>query len=185
MSPIAAISHAELGEALSSLRFGVDPSDLHGSLCGYLCAGGADHPRGWMAALEIESEDGAGDAQQRLLERVSRACRQQLDDPELGFEPLLPDEDEPLRERADALVHWCRGFLGGLGLAGISAERGLSPDGAEILRDFSTIAGTRFEYKDAEEDENALSEVVEFIRVGVLLVHTELCAPPAASATRH
>ena len=97
-----------------------------------------------------------------------------------GFEPLLPPADTALEHRADALVDWCRGFLGGLGLAGVSREHGLSADGAEILSDFGTIAGTRFEYADGEEDESALTEVIEFIRVGVLLLHAEIVSAPQA-----
>ena len=31
------------------------------------------------------------------------------------FEPLLPDDESPLSERADALSLWCQGFLYGLG----------------------------------------------------------------------
>jgi len=75
-------------------------------------------------------------------------------------------------------VQWCRGFLGGLGLSGANLESGLSEDGAEILRDFGTIAASRFEYDDAEEDETALTEVLEFIRVGVMLLHAELAPVP-------
>lgn len=177
MNSSAPISHADLGAALTDLRFGVGASDLHGSLTGYLCGGGEASARNWVQRLALEPDEDAPDRHE-LLERLFRQCRAQLDDPELGFEPLLPDEEQPLALRADALVDWCRGFLGGIGLAGVSAERGLSEDGAEILRDFGTIAASRFDYEDAEEDESALAEVLEFIRVAVLLLHTELANAP-------
>jgi uncharacterized protein len=174
------ISHAELGLVLNELQFGVAASDLHGSLTGYLCGGGVASPRNWLQRLEIEPDpDIDPGARTELLSRLFRDCRAQLDDPGFAFEPLLPGEDESLVERADALVQWCRGFLGGLGLAGVGADRQLSEDSAEILRDFGAIAASQFEYDDAEEDESALTEVLEFIRVGVLLLHAEL-VPPAA-----
>ncbi|UXI69171.1 UPF0149 family protein [Tahibacter amnicola] len=180
-----AISHAELDSALNDLRFGVAPSDLHGSLTGFLCGGGIANARNWLQRLEIEPDETRSQAErQALLERVFADCRAQLDDPDMGFEPLLPGEDQPLVDRAEALVQWCRGFLGGFGLAGVHA-RGLSDDSAEILRDFSTIAGSRFDYQDAEEDESALVEVVEFIRVGVMLLRTELTAGPGAGSRLH
>jgi uncharacterized protein YgfB (UPF0149 family) len=169
----ASISHAALHAALADLRYGVGASDLHGSLTGFLCGGGKATAANWLRCLEIEPEDGDKLANP-VLDNVFQQCHAQLDDPEFGFEPLLPDENEPLALRADALVDWCRGFLGGLGLAGVNPQRGLSDDGAEILRDFGTIAASRFEVDDAEEDESALSEVLEFIRVAVLLLHTEL-----------
>ena len=34
------LTHAELAQAIQSLRLGTDASDLHGSLTGFLCAGG-------------------------------------------------------------------------------------------------------------------------------------------------
>jgi uncharacterized protein YgfB (UPF0149 family) len=112
-------------------------------------------------------------------------CAAWFGDPELAFEPLLPEADSSLDARTDALVEWCRGFLGGLGLAGVSSRQGLSADAAEILQDFGTIAGSRFEYADAEEDENALAEVIEFIRVGALLLHAELATAGRPGKTVH
>jgi uncharacterized protein YgfB (UPF0149 family) len=167
------MTHAQLGEMLAGLHLGVGASDLHGSLTGYICAGGSAGARGWLAALELEPEPEV-DLPHAAFARLYEDCAAWFNDPELSFEPLLPENDSTLDARAEALVEWCRGFLGGLGLAGISARAGLSSDGKEILRDFGTIAGSRFEYADAEEDESALAEVIEFIRVGVLLLHAEL-----------
>jgi len=184
MSVAPAITHARLGEMLASLHVGVGASDLHGSLTGYVCAGGNAGARGWLAALELEAVAEA-DLPQAEFARLYEQCAAWFDDPELRFEPLLPETDTALDARADALVEWCRGFLGGLGLAGVSLQQRLSADAAEILQDFGTIAGSRFEYADAEEDESALAEVIEFIRVGVLLLHAELSAPPHGRATVH
>lgn len=182
MSDFPAITHAQLGEMLARSRLGVGASDLHGSLTGYVCGGGSAGARGWLAALELEPGTELPPA---AVARLYADCTAWFGDPELAFEPLLPATDSTLDARADALVEWCRGFLGGLGLAGVSERRGLSDDAKEILRDLGTIAGSRFEYADAEEDENALAEVIEFIRVGVLLLHAELTAAPGGKATVH
>jgi hypothetical protein len=171
-SPSSALTHAELGAMLSRLHFGVGASDLHGSLTGYLCGGGRADAHSWLSALRLDDAQTLHSLTPDLA-RVYEDCRAALSDPECRFEPLLPDPDANLQARADALVEWCRGFLGGLGLAGISPRRDLSADATEILQDFGTIAATRFEYADAEEDETALAEVIEFVRVGVLLLHTE------------
>ena len=179
------VTHSELGELLDVLRFGIGPSDLHGSLTGYLCGGGVADSRGWLAALELDPDDTVAEIPHAALTNLYDQCAAWFDDPELGFEPLLPPADAALDRRADALVEWCRGFLGGLGLAGVSQHQGLSVDAAEILKDFGTIAATRFEYADGEEDETALTEVIEFIRVGVLLLHAEIVAAPRVGATLH
>ena len=98
---------------------------------------------------------------------------------------MLPAAETPIDTRADALVEWCRGFLGGFGLAGGGHHDSLSNDAREILADFGTIAATRFEYAGNEDDEAALAEVIEFIRVGALLLHAELHAAPQTGATLH
>jgi len=177
MDTTTAMTHAQLGELLDKLHVGVSPSDLHGSLTGYLCAGAGSgqSAQEWLSALKLELEPAAG-VPDDTLDRLHDQCASRLNDPEMRFEPLLPAAETALDERAEALVQWCRGFLGGLGLAGGVSPDGLSADALEILQDFGAIAGSRFEYAEREEDENALSEVIEFIRVGVLLLHAELVA---------
>jgi uncharacterized protein YgfB (UPF0149 family) len=177
------LTHAKLASALRTLRVGMGASDLHGSLTGYLCAGGSAGVDEWPAALEIEP-DPAVHLHDEALRQLYRDCRAQLNDPDLGFEPLLPALDEPVEQRAEALVEWCRGFLGGVGLAG-PPDEGLSADANEVLADLGRIASSRFDYDDAEEDETALSEVLEFVRVGVLLLHTELTRPRATRRSVH
>jgi len=178
------LTHAELARALETLRLGMGASDLHGSLTGYLCAGGNAGIAEWPAALEIEPDPKIA-LRNDALDRLYRDCRAQLDDPDLGFEPLLPAHDVPVERRADALVEWCRGFLGGVGLSGGATARTLSPDASEVLADLGRIASSRFAYEDAEEDESALSEVLEFVRVGVLLLHAELLKPRAVPRRLH
>jgi uncharacterized protein YgfB (UPF0149 family) len=173
----SALTYAELSRALDTLHLGMGASDLHGSLIGYLCAGGSAGADDWPAALELDP-DAKTPLRDEALSRLYRDCRAQLDDPDLGFEPLLPEHDAPVERRADALVEWCRGFLGGFGLSG-AATGFLTADAKEVLADLGRIAASRFDYDDAEEDETALSEVLEFVRVGVLLLHTELTRQPA------
>lgn len=174
----ATINHAELAAALAAMRLDVGASELHGSVSGYLCGGGTAGAPSLLSALELESDDvQPSEAGQRLLGELYAETRVQLDDPDLGFEPLLPDAARPLAERGDALVDWCRGFLGGLGLGGQASRSGLSEEGAEILHDLDAIAASHFSYDDAD-DENSLMEVFEFVRIGVLLLYAELRADP-------
>jgi uncharacterized protein len=177
------MTYAELAAALKTLRLGMGASDLHGSLTGYLCAGGRAGAAEWPHALALEPEPPAtlNDA---ALQRLYTDCRAQLEDPDLAFEPLLPGSDQPVEQRAEALVEWCRGFLGGVGLSG-AQPRGLSVDATEVLSDINRIASSRFDYDDAEEDETALSEVLEFVRVGVLLLHAEMRKPRSSRHTVH
>jgi uncharacterized protein YgfB (UPF0149 family) len=173
------ITHRELDITLDRLRVGVGASDLHGSLTGYLCGHGKAGANGWIDALELDTATD-GWQNDEIFPALFRQCVEQLEDTDMGFEPLLPADDMPLTKRAEALVEWCRGFLGGIGLSGAGSTSGpLSDQATEIMRDFATIASSNFDYGDDEEDEDALSEVVEFVRVGVLLLHGEFDDVPA------
>jgi uncharacterized protein YgfB (UPF0149 family) len=93
---------------------------------------------------------------------------------------LLPAEDAALGERADALIAWARGFLGGFGLAGGDPD-GLSEDAQEALRDLAAIAAAQLSYDDPDSDEDSLVEIHEFIRVAALLLQGERQPPPDRS----
>jgi uncharacterized protein len=170
----ATITHADLAAALAAMRLGVGASELHGSLTGYLCGGGNAGAPALLSALELDQAHASEDGR-HLLGELYAETRVQLEDPDLGFEPLLPEGARPLAERGDALVDWCRGFLGGLGLGGQVGESGLSEEAREILHDLDAIAASHFSYDDPE-DETSLTEVFEFVRIGVLLLYAELRA---------
>jgi len=172
------MNHRELADTLVRLQLGVSASDLHGSLTGYLCAGGQAGADNWLDALALDADIVNGH-DEPSLSLLYRHCRDQLDDTDLGFEPMLPGDDVAIELRAEALVEWCRGFLGGVGLAGVTGVKGgISAEAGEIMQDFGTIAGSSFDYAGGEEDETALAEVLEFVRVGVLLLYSELEPEP-------
>lgn len=184
-----ALTYARFETALGKASLGIGASELHGLLAGYLCGGGDAEGRHVLKALELESNDAPVDeALAALLDEACPWCREQLDGLHLGFAPLLPPDSRPLAERADAVVEWTRGFLGGFGLAGARAEI-LSDDGREVLRDLGTIAASQLTLEtsseaDAEDDESALMELVEFVRVGAMLLRTEVAAAAGRASGR-
>jgi uncharacterized protein len=171
--PPVAPPHAELGTALSALRLGVQPSDLHGSLTGYLCAGAPASADDWLDRLEL-APDSAAVAHDPLLRALYDHGCAQFAGARTGVEPLLPTPQLPLPVRADALVEWCRGFLGGFGLAGATARAPLSADATEVLADFGTIAASHFDYDDDIEDAQAFADVLAFVRTATALLHREV-----------
>jgi uncharacterized protein YgfB (UPF0149 family) len=164
-------------------RMGIDAAELHGSLCGFLSGGGKLARHGWLTALALEAE---GDALRPdgALDQLYCASCAQLADADLGFMLLLPDEDRSVDERAEALLGWCRGFLGGFGLSA-GAEPALSPEAAEALEDLAKIAASRLSYDDPEGDEAALTEVAEFVRVAALLLHGDCVGSAPARRSLH
>lgn len=183
------VEYEELDELVTQLRLALSASELHGSVCGLIAGGGSASGGSLLEQLQLQAETASGavePAGRELLERLVQSCAAALADQELGFEPLLPADDRPLDERAEATVEWCRGFLGGFGLTGAASHDRLSDEAKEMLHDLGAIAGSSFDYGDAAEDEDALIEVHEFMRVGALLLHAECAVPPAGpSGTVH
>ncbi len=171
----------ELELALRALNADVGAADFHGSLCGFL-SGGGQGLEPFLVAMSLD-QAGHADAQSRaLVGELFRSSDEQMDDDSFAFSLLLPDMDRPLSERTEALLQWCQGFVGGLGLGGFADENLLSADGREVLRDLIEISRTSVSLDEDEEvDETALAELIEFARVGALLLREDLRAPKRAS----
>ena len=179
---MTATLYQRLAHGLSASALSPSPAEVHGILCGLICAGHPQAEATWLA--EVGPEAAQGDL---LAQGAARECRADLgtlakrtradiEGPGLGFSPLLPPDEEPLRERALAVYDWCRGFLYALGLAGIG-ESDLSDQTREVFRDFADI--TRLDLDDldeGEDNEDALTEVVEFVWVAAMLVYEERVA---------
>lgn len=166
----------DLTAELQALEASVEAAEIHGSLCGYLSGGGRHERAGWLAQvmsdplLSPPEVDGP-------LDRLYAASTRQLESPDFEFEMLLPPDERPVSERGDGLVAWCRGFLGGFGLAA-GAKPPLSEESQEALADIGRIAASDLSYEDPDADEDALEEVSEFIRVAVLLLHSDCVLGP-------
>ena len=89
----------------------------------------------------------------------------------MNFQLLIADEDCTLREQADTLIQWCQGFLVGLGLQKISTS---DEDVLEMIKDFSEISKLDAEVLDNEQNAQDLSEIIEFVRIGTLLIQETL-----------
>ena len=153
-----------------------DPSEIHGMLCGMLCLDRSLVNDVWLARLgnEIDIDLDAYD----LLEGLFKATLAQIDDEEFSLMLLLPDDESNMSVRVESLGFWCQGFLTGLGLAGLNQTSDLSEEIQDFLNDVSHIARVGFDGDNPdEEDEVAYSDIVEYLRMGVLLIHEELCPP--------
>lgn len=167
----------EVDAAAAGMRLATGAAELHGALSGWIAGGGATGPR-WLAQV-MADDDLADIPADGPLGRLAEATRAQLEDRDFGFELLLPDDAGSLAQRSGALFDWCRGFVGGFGLAAGAAPT-LSEEGAEALADLARLAGAQAQDDGDDEDEAALEEIVEFVRVAALLLHGDV-----ALAARH
>ena len=152
----------------SRLQLATPAPELHGAVCGWL-AGGGDAGPGWLARVMADDAQ-AAPAPDGALSRLLDASRAQLEDSDFGFELLLPAGEASLAERSGALFDWCRGFLGAFGLAA-GPDPKLSEVGTEALADLARLAMATPQEEGDQEDEAALIEIEEFVRVATLLLH--------------
>ena len=184
MSENRIIGYLEVAEALQRAASPADASDSHGFMCGLICANGFADPKLWLGDVfdDFNPRDLLQTEAFKLLQALYENTMVHLNSPDLDFELLLPDEEQPLRERTEALGNWCSGFLSGLGAGGIPDQDSLSDEVRDMLSDMSDISKVDFDLDDPDEEELvAFEEVVEYIRVGVLFIHEELQpakAPP-------
>ncbi len=160
----------DVNQASQAAGLGANAAELHGGLCGWLAAGG-EAVREWPARVLADNAlptPAEGDALHRLLD----ASVAQLEDRDFAFELLLTDADDTAAQ-ADALFTWARAFLGGFGLGAGGRRPTLSEEGEEALNDLAKLAQASSEDFESgnDDDEDALAEIEEFIRVAVLILH--------------
>jgi uncharacterized protein len=171
---MAYIRFKDFEDVLASAGSLADAAEAHGSLCGALCSMSPYKMQDWINEI---LPDGASlpDESAAMLERVFAATAASFGEQGMEFQPLLPDDEQPLNGRANALALWCTGFLYGLGTGHIADLNALHGDVGEIVRDFTEISRATGDDADADEaNEQAYAELVEFIRVGAQVVFEEL-----------
>ncbi len=172
------VDYEKIGEGLNAAGVEIGAAECHGIFCGLICGGVDTAETLWLGEL-LHDRDPADLLVQELgrdLRALAADTREDFDGPGLGFTPLMPGDDQPLAQRARALGQWVQGFLFGFGLAGASAAK-LSAEAAEALADLARIAQVDDAVDgDSEEDEEAFTEILEFVWVGAMLIRED-CAP--------
>jgi uncharacterized protein YgfB (UPF0149 family) len=188
-SALPPLDYDRLRDSLADAGAVVALAELHGGVCGALCAGSAPAARRWlMDCLDDQELAAPTGALAEELDELIGVSEKTLADPDLTFEPLLPDDDAPLAEQVQALALWCQGFLSGVGTTAPGVARQDADDSslAEILRDFAEISRAGLSEEEAAgqgQADFALAEIHEYVRVSVAVVFEELGAERAA-ATR-
>lgn len=149
-------------------------SECHGFICGQICATGNAANDPWVDFLDIQGED--EDLIQSCYEEVETLCHEtveQLLSDEFEFQLLMPDDGVAIHLRAESLANWCHGFLNGYGVSVNEQGSTTSEECNEVLEDFTQISRLGTEGLNAE-DEQSLMELIEYARMGTILIYDEL-----------
>jgi uncharacterized protein YgfB (UPF0149 family) len=158
------------------------PSEAHAIAIGMLCGAVADLESQWAAAVyaDLDPNDVLAQECRVQLEQVFAAAEEQMHDESFGLQLWLPDEQTSGINVSMALRDWAQGFLYGFGLAGEAVAQQLSEEGQEALRDFYEIGQLDADEGELDEEEQqALTEIEEYMRVAAMLVYEDMHAPAA------
>ncbi|HLF67253.1 MAG TPA: UPF0149 family protein [Gammaproteobacteria bacterium] len=175
MNTPALPTFATINQALTDSHIMINPSLLHGIWCGLIVGGQYCDPQDWLEIAVDESHTWkALDTQvQILLLQLAEQSVFMMAQSDFGFNLLLPADEEPLAERAYALSEWCIGFVEGIQNQQ-DQQTLLTGDGAQALADLTKISEMDFDPEESEDEETSYMELVEFIRVAVMLIHQNL-----------
>ena len=166
------ISFDELADRLVELGGGSHPSELHGLLCGLLAGGERPGVEAWQRQVAgMLGDESLDEVSGQVFAHIYEFTLSQLGQADFGLKLLLPDDEESMEQRTEALGLWCHGFLSGFGEG--AANKKLSDEVNGILHDFSEIAQIQ-ETDESDETERFFMEVSEYVRMALLNMYAEL-----------
>lgn len=176
----SALDFSALQAILTSESVEAHASELHGVLTGLICAGFAIEDKSYIGTLNDlfnQGDNFPSPVKLALTQLYHEIWGNVLDDT-YGFNLLLPDDDDSIAERGNALGVWVQGFNLGFGLQQKNSPV-LSAEVKEVLTDFSEIANLSDEMEEDEATEQAYFEISEYVRISALLCFSELATLPS------
>jgi len=145
-------------------------------LCAMLIVNNSLQCKRWLDEICTQTTGGQvleGDDHDTLCALYDHT-KNELNDTLLNFTLLIPKDDNSLNARVSSLKKWCDGFLFGLALAGVKDLSHVPEDTMEILQDITSISQANEDEDEDEMNEVAYMDIVEYVRMGVLLINEEM-----------
>jgi len=174
------VEHDFLEDALQRCGASWDAAQTHGLLTGRLATTGVPAGPDWLLqVMEGTDERNAASSECRKhLDSLYQSTYWQLSERMSEFEPLLPADTTDVTVRVAALAHWCEGFLHGLVSekhADTLKTRLAGEPLADIIKDMLQITRAGPDHEgDAEENNAAYADLVEYLRIAAQLSFEEL-----------
>lgn len=173
--------YAALSQALEQQGVAMTAAEMHGLISGLLCGGNQD--TSWTTLVHDLTNEGQAFplALSQPLDNVYQDSRDALEGDDFSFQLMMPDNDDSVFIRADALSGWVNHFLLGLGM--MQPKLGQAKgEVQELITDLRNIAQLSYEKdEDQEALAQALEEVAEYVRMGAIMCHTEFSLTLPAS----
>ena len=148
-------------------------SEAHGLATGLLCIENQTEAASWLSHL-FADDIVLLDEDKTVLISLFEQTRKLLNEEDEGFryDLFLPADDVPLKNQLEALRYWCEGFLFGVGFSRSSSD--WPGETGEIMKDIVEFTKLDTEVdEEIDEDEAALIEIQEYLRVAVIMVRDQ------------
>ncbi|STX27520.1 Putative conserved exported protein precursor [Legionella beliardensis] len=180
-------SYQDFADRIAILSLPISSSELHGVMCGYLCAGSSSKAETYLQALTLKAK------KDELTRTAALAIfdtyvitQQQINNFDFTFQLLLPAENAPLIDRAQAFSQWCEGFTQGITLSGVNYELLEEDESREALQHIVEFAQLDYDSLSInEDDEKALMEISEYTRMAVLRLSADLHTLHTNDSAKH
>jgi yecA family protein len=172
-------SYETVDAALETLNSLGRASDTHGLLSAMFVGCVAIRPNAWLDSLlaqTVDANDAISKGAVRVLERLFLLTQESLESTDFEFDLLLPDDEESLEERIEALSAWCQGFVSGLQLVGIHLDTVSNEESREALQDLVKMSCLAYDEEESgdSDDEAAYTELLEYARTAVMLLYEDI-----------
>lgn len=169
------INYSDINRILQEAEAFADPSQWHGFVCALICTNEYPDQQLWQEFLDLQVDDYSviESCYSEMYRLINTIC-EDIQSDDYDFQLLLPNDEEDLPVRVNALASWCDSFLTGMGLSQDNLAEALSENGSEILGDFSKIAQVFVAEDESDTGEEALFELVEYVRMSTMLLYEEL-----------
>lgn len=174
----------QLSSALQQTAISSDAAEIQGIITGMLAGGMPVQSEDWLSALAdfVNQGEKLPDDIRQQIRYLYQQTKEQLMAADFTLTLCLPDDAAPINDRGMALVKWVQGFLLGFGLHQNDLT-GCSEDVKEALEDFAEISRMDEKMSEGEDSEQALFEVMEYVRVSAMLCFNEQGRTASRAAT--
>jgi uncharacterized protein YgfB (UPF0149 family) len=179
MSNIKQLPHFdEVARVFASIFLDLNPSFAHGSWLGFIVGGRHHSPKAWVDFLLQKDDAWAGlDLKlQHLFLSIAEASVEQLGDIHYVLQLLLPDDEDGLEDRVNAISEWCLGFVVAIESSKTDLKPWMQTESQEALADMRDITEVEIDVSEDPHAEENYAEVVEYLRVAVSLIHQDILA---------
>lgn len=170
---ITAPDYLEISTALTKTGATISAAEAHGLMCGIICSSPEENTTLWEKVLLGPKKH---QPSKEILHQLYQYSDTLISEFALEFILALPDDGTDINERTECLGLWCQGFLVGLQQGPLKLTEDADSEAAGALHDLTEIAQITHGGSDNgnEEDEAAYFELVEYVRLAVLMLYHEL-----------